>query len=153
MKPLKEIKVSVKLVPVACDIIAEFGDYLMLRDDGRGAFVVIGKYQAVPIEATAKAPPVPAKPKPLVNARRSETIAVECETIVRVMAQNADRSYTPAQIGEILRVQLQRDDPTPAHIYSTRLHAILKAGRVHQTEHGLYRYGPSPSAKQAEAAD
>jgi hypothetical protein len=151
MKPLKEIKVTVKLVPVACDIIAEYGDYLMLRDDGQGAFVVIGKYHAVPIEAPTKAPPVPAKP--LVKVQRSETIAIECETIVRVMSQNTDRSYTPTEIGEILRVQLERHEPILPHIYSNRIQALLKSGRIHQVEHGLYQYGPPSPAKQSEAAD
>lgn len=138
MPSLREVKLTVQVVRVACDITAEFGDYLMLRDDGQGSLVIIGKYDAVPIEADKAPAKEPSMPRQAVSR---EAFMMECETVARILSVT-DRAMTPTQLGRALATRLQRDAPPPAHAMQKRLSQLVKDGTIHQRGHGFYKFGP-----------
>lgn len=151
MKQLKDFpKETVKLVLVACDIVASYGDYLMFRDDGRGHFIVIGKHeQPVPVEVSnTSITRTPLLSNPVLrlqhNGRRfSEKVQRECEIIVQLMAETG-YPMTPLQIAIILAERLgTKRYPKP--YYSRLILILLSQGLIIKCHRGVYKcVSPSP---------
>jgi Uma2 family endonuclease len=113
VKTPRTVRIEVNLVPVACDIIAEYGDYLMLRDG-----VVVGVYKAEdePVVKALVVKSAPVKP-----------IEVSYDVVMHCLSN----AYTKTLKGLLVNIREYLHEPSiPEHIVRDRLAALVKQGKV-----------------------